>query len=279
MSRAAQPHHGVVLAAGFVIDHFLLGEVEARRRVVERWIPGASVRELDEHRWVLLLPEPEDVHCHASPGRPLLVQEVSRGRLRLMDRGRVTSFDLADLPSVDPAGWLSTAHRQLRPLRPCPTPLPHMTAVEHLAAARVVDLREHAAVRARSRRSALVVREISEADDEHDRDGLGASERSDRARRDRLAELSQESPVAGHLSSRHGEYVQELTRSFERQDYKDALRDAIGLGGHSSYLRLRLPPPRKRTWGAPARPGDEGGPLALHVTALASVTALPESRD
>jgi hypothetical protein len=267
VTRLAPPHHGTAEATGFLIDHSLVGAAEARRRVLERWVPGASLRQLDERRWVLLLPTPEDVQCQAAPGLPLLIDQVSSGRLVLRDLGREVELDLAGLPAVDPGQWLSTDHLRFVTLSPCQAPPPEMTAVEHLAPAADVDLRQKAAVRARSARADSAVREIKQAG-RPGRQGFGGRTAAPRPPRDRLARLLLRSPVAGHISRRHARYLQELTRSFERRDYDSALRDAIALEAASAaYLSLRLPSPRSRTSGASPELDGGGGALPLGLSA------------
>lgn len=240
MRRLAPPHHGTVSAVGFLIDRSLVGEAQARQRVLERWILGASLKELDERRWILLLPKPEEVNCHAAPGLPLLVDDVSHGRLHLLDQGRRESLDLADLPTVHPGQWLSTDHLQLISLIPCEAPPPVTTAVEHLIPAREVNLREKAAVRARSTKSSSAVREMTEASRKTGKDGGGGSKRSDRAPRDRLARLLLRSPAAGQISRRHAKYLEELTRSFERRDYDSALRHDRSATPHAALPASRF---------------------------------------
>lgn len=267
MRRLAPPHHGTVLAVGFVIDHALVGEAEARQRVLERWRPGSSLRDLDDQRWIFLLAGTEEVHCQAAPGLPIEAYDLSQGRLQLWDRGLLEVIEFASLPSVDPGRWLSTEHLRLTALEPCEAPPPSATAVERLTPAKEVNLRDRAAVRERSAKSESAIREMTE---DGWRRGKGAGRGGtapDRAPRDRLARLLMRSPVAGQISRRHAKYLQELTRAFERRDYESALRDAIGLGGNSTYLSLRLPSPRARTSGASPELRGGGAAIPLGTTA------------
>jgi hypothetical protein len=272
--RLAAPHHGTVRAVGFVLDHGLVGEDEARRRVLQRWAPGTTLRTLDEHRWVLLLAEPEEVHCHAAPGLPLTGDAVSHGSLELLDQGHRDSVDLAALPSVDPGTWLSTDHLQLTSLVPCQAPPPAATAVEYLAPARNVDLRDKAAVRARSAKAEATMREVAEASRKKGRSGVAGGAQQGRPPRDRLVRLVMRTPIAGQISRRHAKYLEDLTRSFERRDYASALRDAIGLGGNTSYLSLRLPSPRSRTSGVTPTLQRGGGGMPLGLTAQQHLSQL-----
>jgi hypothetical protein len=63
-------HQGVVEAGGFFVDATLVGEAEARRRVLSLWMPGTRVQRLREG-WLVSLPRPQAVRCDASPGLPL----------------------------------------------------------------------------------------------------------------------------------------------------------------------------------------------------------------
>jgi len=63
-------HQGVVEAAGFFVDAALVGEAEARRRVLSLWRPGTRVQRLREG-WLVSLPRPQAVRCDATPGLAL----------------------------------------------------------------------------------------------------------------------------------------------------------------------------------------------------------------
>jgi hypothetical protein len=60
-----------------------------------------------------------------------------------------------------------------------------------------------------------------------------------------LARLGLKSPLGPMLRDRHERYLRELTAKFERRQWDDALRDAIGLGGSTGPATLGLP--RRRT--------------------------------
>jgi hypothetical protein len=128
--RAVRPraltHRGVVDAAAFFVSTALTGPVEARRRVLALWVPGASVYR-DPRGWLIRLPEPRRVRSDQSPGLPLTLEKVADGRalvsapfaaeeLRALDppegatvhlHGGVTRIERpAEADRVDPAAWL-----------------------------------------------------------------------------------------------------------------------------------------------------------------------------
>ena len=67
-------HRGTVRAAAFWFDPALLGEGEARRRVLAAWMPGASVHDVASG-YLLRLPRPCVVASNASPGLPLTLEQ------------------------------------------------------------------------------------------------------------------------------------------------------------------------------------------------------------
>ncbi|MFL5347628.1 MAG: bpX6 domain-containing protein [Hyalangium sp.] len=67
-------HRGTVVAAALWFDPSLLGEREARGRVLAAWTPGTSVFPL-AGGFLLRLPRPRPVDCAATPGLPLTVEE------------------------------------------------------------------------------------------------------------------------------------------------------------------------------------------------------------
>ncbi len=70
-------HRGTVVAGGFLLDAELLGEEEARRRVLALWSPGDGVYRIGP-LFALRLGAPRQVSCSMAPGLPLV---SSRGIL------------------------------------------------------------------------------------------------------------------------------------------------------------------------------------------------------
>lgn len=117
---------GVVDAAGFLIDAALVGEAEARRRILALWEPGATVHRA-ARGWLIRLPAPRRVRCDQAPGLPLTVEKVPLGRalagapfapedLRAIDppdgalirlqAGNIRVERPSEMDRVDPAVWL-----------------------------------------------------------------------------------------------------------------------------------------------------------------------------
>jgi len=71
-------HRGVVEASGFLIDATLAGMVEARRRVLELWMPGTAVYRVPRG-WLVRLPEPRRVVSGRAPGLPLVAERAAPG--------------------------------------------------------------------------------------------------------------------------------------------------------------------------------------------------------
>lgn len=119
-------HRGVVNASGFLVGTGIAGELEARRRVLALWAPGAQVHWLEDG-WLIRLPRPVRVNCDRAPGLPLVEEKVLAAKVLValplpaeelaalhprdgaVVRLRGGSL-VADLPSsaelVDPADWL-----------------------------------------------------------------------------------------------------------------------------------------------------------------------------
>jgi len=117
---------GVVDAAGFLIDTSLIGEAEARRRILALWEPGAAVHPV-ARGWLIRLPAPRRVRSDQAPGMPLTAEKVPLGRvlagapftaeeLRALDppdgalvrlqAGEAVVESPAEAHRADPAAWL-----------------------------------------------------------------------------------------------------------------------------------------------------------------------------
>jgi hypothetical protein len=87
---------GVVHAAGFLVETALIGEAEARRRVLSVWEPGATVYRLTRG-WLIRLAGPRLVRCDQAPGLPLTAEKVAVGRALVS-----APFSPEDLRAIDP---------------------------------------------------------------------------------------------------------------------------------------------------------------------------------
>jgi hypothetical protein len=120
-----QLHRGTVVAAALWFDPALLGEREARRRVLAAWAPAAGVFEV-AGGLLLRLPRPVRLSCSQAPGLPLTLEDgvlVSaplrpdeRARLAppagavvLVRAGRAEVHPLQGARQVDVAAWLDVS--------------------------------------------------------------------------------------------------------------------------------------------------------------------------
>lgn len=122
-------HRGVVEAAAILVDEALAGPLEARRRVVAAWSPGASVHRL-AGGILLRFPAPRSIDCARAPGLPLVrigagasapiasaplaPDELSAlapppGAVLLVRGGALSAAVPADADAEDPAAYLDLA--------------------------------------------------------------------------------------------------------------------------------------------------------------------------
>ncbi len=83
-------HRGTVVAAALWFDPALLGEREARGRVLAAWAPGVSVFEV-AGGFLLRLSQPRPLDCAAAPGLPLTLEEgvILSAPLAMAERERL----------------------------------------------------------------------------------------------------------------------------------------------------------------------------------------------
>jgi hypothetical protein len=86
----------VVDASGFLVDGSLIGEAEARRRILALWEPGATVYRI-ARGWLIRLPAPRRVRCDQAPGLPLTAEKIPVGRALVS-----APFTPEDLRALDP---------------------------------------------------------------------------------------------------------------------------------------------------------------------------------
>ena len=114
--RPGPPVRGRVAAVGFVIDPALVGEREARRRVMAAWSPGSRLCELPDAAWLLVLPAPVSIRAEHAPGQ--VATESRPGRLTVWRHGMPLEPDLDRLAPVDMAGWVDLAGLPVHVLEP-----------------------------------------------------------------------------------------------------------------------------------------------------------------
>ncbi len=276
MSSAERAFHATVNAQGFVIDVPLVGEAEARRRVMAVWADGTVMRHAPDGTWIVILPSPISIRADRSPGMALTAHGsgyvgvgVDRAAAKadvvvLPAGGNFTHLPLSELPLVDRSTWVTigdVGRHRLVPLDAPPPPVSRVETAPSTTPANAPDLRAAAGVGSRSGRAARALRGLV---DEAPRGGWrwrrgtspqGTLVRNQTAGKGLLAKLIMRSPASRELGRRHNRYIRELTEEFNSRRWDDALRNAIALGGTGGKLRLRLP---RRRLGA-LRPSSHGG--------------------
>ncbi|WNZ61812.1 bpX6 domain-containing protein [Myxococcus sp. MxC21-1] len=138
-----QVHRGTVRASAFWLDPALLGDAEARRRILAEWTPGMSVHAV-AGGYLVEMSAPRAVVCEAAPGLPLTREHgvlssaplspaerrhpsLHEGAVLLVLRGRSLVFSAGAMPRVDVSTWLDVSAWSIRapetlgaPPPPCP---------------------------------------------------------------------------------------------------------------------------------------------------------------
>jgi hypothetical protein len=241
------PFHGMGRARALTLDTPVIGEPEARRRVLEHWRPGATVGRLPDGRWLLVLPDETDWRADRAPGLPC---EVRDGLVQLDVAGRREGVDPGRLPGVGVHDWWRPDGLGLvlmtpadEPLRPEPVEPPPPPARADLRAA------------ARSRRGA--------PGGPGSPGGPGGA--APRRGSDWLARLALRTPAGDAVRRRHARYLAELTGDFAANRLDDALRKAIALGGEGAAALLSLQLPTMRLGPLRAASATTGGGRSLAV--------------
>lgn len=127
---------GTVRAAALVVDVALIGEREARARVLDVWSDGTRLLQLPDGAWLVALGEPMTVRAERSFGMPLVDLDGALvapgldrvdGSVVLFREGVPVSYRLADLPPVDLSSWVDTsalAVELITPADSAPSPRP-----------------------------------------------------------------------------------------------------------------------------------------------------------
>jgi len=125
----AHVHRGTVEVAALWFDPALLGEAEARRRVLSAWAPGVGVYAL-AGGFLLRLQAPRRLACDGAPGLPLTLEEgvlvsapLSRsererldpavGTVVLVRAGTAEVYPLAASQRVEVSAWLDVSSWQV----------------------------------------------------------------------------------------------------------------------------------------------------------------------
>lgn len=139
-------HRGSVLVAALLLDRDAVGEDAARRRILELWRPGASLRAW-ERRYLLTLAEPRRVLASACLGAPLVARDGAllaapltapelaaiappRGAVVLVRGGGARVVRRAEMTGVDPSEWVDlSGYEVLRCAAIEPPPAPAVEAI------------------------------------------------------------------------------------------------------------------------------------------------------
>lgn len=153
LARASRPrahvHRGSVEAVALWFDPALLGEAEARRRVLAAWTPGVGVFSL-AGGFLLRLPAPRRMDCGSAPGLPFTLEDgvlcstplsaSERERLAppvgsavLVRAGKAQACPLGPQQRVDVSAWLDVSGWDVvavEGLGAPPPPVPELIPVE-----------------------------------------------------------------------------------------------------------------------------------------------------
>ncbi len=156
MTRLA--FRGRVMAAAFVLDVPLIGEIEARQRVLDWWGDGARVHTLPTGAWLLLLTTRVSVLAERAPGLPLVECDGGlvapgfpgeRDTAGIPVAGVVRRHTIAELPLVDLAAWVDVTGVLVHRLNPADV-APAVPVSPQETLPRSPDLRKVAKIGARS---------------------------------------------------------------------------------------------------------------------------------
>ncbi|HEX8698344.1 MAG TPA: bpX6 domain-containing protein, partial [Myxococcaceae bacterium] len=150
VARAVKPrlhvHRGTVMAAALWFDPGLLGEREARRRVLAAWSPGAGV--FSVAGGLLLRPaRARAVDCGTAAGLPLTLEEGVLtsaplsprerdylaplvGSVVLVRAGKAEVFPADAVRRVDMSSWLEVSHWSVAEVKGLGAPPPPVKVLE-----------------------------------------------------------------------------------------------------------------------------------------------------
>lgn len=241
---------GLVEADVLVVDTPLLGEAEARQRVLGAWLPGSRALAVPDGRWLLVLPHTVPVRADRAPGLPATVGAA--GEVRLTWHGVTTEHRLDALVPLPVAVWVDLGGVPVEVLAPVQVAAPVPVVAPTPDRPKRVDLRRAAKV-GRDPAAERVAREL-------------AAPGGGRGLRERLLDDLLGRAAGSAMTRRHRQYVRELTERFERRDWDAALGGAIALGGPGGRRSLRRP--RPRTGALRPTPVQRGGGVGMPVGTL-----------
>ncbi len=277
---------GTVTAKAFVIDVDVIGEQEARARVIDLWQRGSRIYETPTGSWLVVLTEPVEVRAERAPGLPLTA--VPDG-LRPLDCAQWTDTSGLAVHALTPAdarpapepvesavpeppelrirGGIGTPSKEVGKLVGSGSERTFRAALVVIVAG-ALGVLVALLVALALLNSASLVRSLLLASVI----GFFLMRRANRetveapgqpaARKEPgnfWVRLVMRTPLRALVRSQHEKYLRRLTEQFEREDWHNALRDAIGVGGDGEG-GLSLKVPLRRT-GA-LRPTNVRGPGA-----------------
>ncbi len=79
-------YRGSVEAVGVIVTSSIIGEPEARRRIIDLWTPGTSVFGLAHDAWLVRWPEARRLRCDRAPGLPVALHGLVLATAPLTDK-------------------------------------------------------------------------------------------------------------------------------------------------------------------------------------------------
>lgn len=255
-------HRGRHVAAGYIIDPQVIGLEIARRRVLEQWTSGVTLRVLADGSWLLLFSEPVQASAERSPGTLVVAVgnglvvapdlAVTDGHLVRWVHGALESVAIDQLPALDPSDWIDPVHRTIR-LEPLEAPVASRVVTDIDPPPPTPDLRAAAKVRELSRPASKFRSELNQQAASNSsprtrrRSGQAGPRSAKRISSGTIAKLILRTPIRNEIGRRHARYLDELGKQFRTGKFDQALRNAIPIGGlGGGAWTLRLPAPREQ---------------------------------
>jgi hypothetical protein len=271
---------GTVSAKAFVIDVPVIGEPEARTRVLDLWQPGARIYAMPTGSWLVALAEPVEVRAERAPGLPLTEVPDDLQPLdcaQWTDTSGLTRYELTpaddepapavvestvpDTPELRFRGGIGAPSKYVGRLTGGDTWQAFGTAsvvITSLCVFAALPLALFTLTPGRGKPMlmfafivgiATLARGLARTE--------GAATAAHTEPRNFWVRLVMRTPLRRLVRSKHDRYLRRLTEQFERRDWHNALRDAIGIG-QDGEGRLSLRVPQRHT-GA-LRPNTALGP-------------------
>lgn len=238
MTGSRLPFAGRTDAAGFLIDPAHTGESEAHRRIAASWVSGARLFHYGG-KLLMLLPATTSVRAERAPGLPV---RTNGARLQVPDGGTLVEMAADNLSEVDLSAVVDLDDVRVDVLSAAPGIPATPTTIEEPPPRPSRPLRARAGVGAADTPMAKRAEQVAR--------GLRAA--PEPARTGALARMLGRPPVAPLIRRKHARYLSRLTTSFRDQNWDEALRGAIALGGLGGGAWTTRLPGRRR---GPLTPG------------------------